>query len=160
MTIPFPDFKEGVTILNALLTPVLACLTVSIARQQWRTNHLKVKHDLYERRLAVYTVLVQLLATIFREARTSDGDLAVFMQKTRESYFLFGPDIADYLDTVYNKSVDLRQQNTILTSGPGGVPIDDEKTTRIASENAELLKWFNAQFTVARKRFSPYMSLS
>jgi hypothetical protein len=150
---------DYVKILSAALTPILGILTAYIAWQQWRTNDLKVRHDLYERRLGIYTALTEFLSTIFREARASDAEAAVFLQKTREGCFLFGPDMEDYLDAVYKRWVELRRQNRLLDSGPSGLPVGD-KRTQVAHENAELLKWFNAQFEESRKKFAAYMRLS
>lgn len=151
--------KEYIEFFSALLTPMLGVLAAYIAWQQWRTNHLKLKHDLYERRLSVYTALMELLGHIMREARASDAQVFTFMQKIGESYFLFGQDIADYLDIIYKRSIDLRSQNRMLDSGPSGLPVG-EKRTKLADENGELLKWFSAQFEVAPKKFSRYMRLS
>jgi hypothetical protein len=79
------------------------------------------------------------------------------LQKTRESWFLFGEEIGEYLDAIYKKWVDLRYQNTMLHDA-GSLPVGSERT-RIAQEHSESLKWFNAQIEIARQKFSRHMTL-
>jgi hypothetical protein len=150
---------DYVKLLSAALTPILGLLTAYIAWQQWRTNHLKVRHDLYERRLAIYVAVMEFFANIMRSAGASDLEMVTFLQKTRESYFLFGRDIADYLELLYKKSVDLQYQNSMLHEPGASLPIGEERS-RLAHEKAELSKWFSAQSVVARDRFSKYMRLA
>jgi len=99
------------------------------------------------------------LACIMRNSKASDLEMITFLQKTRESYFLFGRDIGDYLDTLYKKSVDLQCQNTMLHDAASNVPVGEERS-RLAHEKGELTKWFSKQFLVARENFSKYMRLS
>lgn len=150
---------DYVKLLSAALTPVLGVLTAYIAWQQWRTNHLKVRHDLYERRLAIYLALMDFLACIGRNAKVTDAEMVSFLQKTKESYFLFGPSLAKYLDQIYKRSVDLHYQNTMLHDPMSSLPVG-EKRTQIAHEQGEALKWFGLQFEVAREKFADYMSLA
>lgn len=150
--------KQYAEFSAALLTPILACLTVWIAMQQWRTNQLKVKHELYERRLAVYLALMEFLAAVGQNARCTDDQLRTFLQKTRESWFLFGEDIGEYLDDIYRRAVDLKQRHTVLHE-PGSLPIGPERE-ETAREQSASMKWFSAQFEIARTKFARYMKLS
>jgi hypothetical protein len=151
--------NDYVKLLSAGLTPILGILTAYIAWQQWRTNHLKVRHDLYERRLSIYLAVMEFLACVMRRSTVSDEELVAFLQKTRESYFLFGPDIGDYLDVLYKKAVDLQYHSTMLHDPTSNLPVGDERS-RLAHEKAEISKWFTRQFEVTRTKFTKYMRLA
>lgn len=147
-----------IEILTAALVPLLGILTAYIAWQQWRTNDRKVRHDLYERRLSTYIAVMEFLACIMRSAQATDLEMQTFLQKTRESYFLFGRDICEYLDTLYKRSLKLQYCHTMLHGHISNLPVGDERT-RLAGEQSELLMWFTNQFEIARDRFDRQMSL-
>lgn len=142
--------------MAALLTPFLAILATYIAYQQFRTNRLKVRSDLYDRRFRHYEGLAELLAHIGAHADVGDEELRAFSQKTRESYFLFGEEVPKYLKTVYERAVELRTQSQLLHRT--NLPVGPERT-KLAEDRAKLLKWFSSQFEVSRKTFSRYLSL-
>ena len=61
----FPDvqtLKNVLIVFSGLIAPVTLVITTYIAIQQRRTNNLKVRHDLYDRRFAVYAALSSFLA--------------------------------------------------------------------------------------------------
>jgi hypothetical protein len=145
-----------IKLLSAGLTPILGILAAYIAWQQWRTNHLKVRHDLYERRLSIYFAVMEFLAAIMRRSTISDEELMVFLQKTRESYFLFGQEIGDYLDELYRQAVDLQARSIMVHEG---LPDGDERT-RVIHEKTEISKWFTRQFEITRTKFTKYMRLT
>jgi hypothetical protein len=150
---------DYVQILSAALTPILGILAAYIAWQQWRTNHLKVRHDLYERRLVIYLAVMEFLACIIRNGKASDSEMVTFLQTTRESYFLFGRDIADYLEGIYKESVELQYQSEMLHSPGSNLPVGEDRS-KLAREKGDLSKWFGRQFVTSRDKFSKYMCLS
>lgn len=149
--------KDYIATLSALLTPIVAVVGSVIAVQQWRIADRKLRHELYERRLAVYMALTSLMGTIAREADVSLEELSMFLQKTRESHFLFSENIQMYLDDIYKAAVDVRSHASQLHEN--GLPIG-EKRTDLAKKNTELLHWFSSQWPVARKKFAKEMGLA
>ena len=58
------NWQTVVAFLQALLTPAIAVLTVVIAVAQYRLAKAKFRHELYERRSAVYKATMQLIAQV------------------------------------------------------------------------------------------------
>lgn len=151
--------KEYVEFFSAMLTPMLGLLMAYIAWQQWRTNNLKVKHDLYERRLAIYNAVNEFLAAVLANADSTEEERRTFLQKTRESCFLFSADVSEYLTNLYKKAVELHYLNKKLDTIHGGLPVGDERT-KVANQSCELSIWFGNQFDVVRDKVTPFMHLS
>src|SRR5436190_14177129 len=108
------EIKEIIQILSASLAPVTAIVALGIAYKQHRLESVKFRHQLYERRLAIFTSTMNLLSVIMRDANVSMADLFKFLQETNQSYFLLGKEITDYLTEIYKKGVDLHFQNEKL----------------------------------------------
>jgi hypothetical protein len=105
--------------------------------------------------MQVFNAVTDLLGHIGGAATVDLDQLRVFLQKTRESYFLFGDEIPEYLNLLYKAGVDLRHQTKKLSSD---LPVGPERT-RLADENGVLLKWFLDQFEVAQRKFGKYLRL-
>jgi hypothetical protein len=150
------EIKETVQILSAALAPTTAIVAVSLAFSQYRLERAKFRHQLYERRLAIYTSTAKLLATIMSTAKAELKDLFEFTRETNQSYFLFGADISDYLDEIYRQGVTLRSQNQKMDNS---IFPTEEARARVIDQNDALLKWFADQLSVSRKKFAPYIRL-
>jgi len=138
--------KDWVDILTALLTPTIAVLGIGIAYLQWRLNDLKYNHELYDRRLAVYKTLRQLL----KNSATADYDtVMIIFDSITESYFLFDEDISIYLEEIWD--------NTTKIAGLNESSKDD--TYLYADEKSELRQWFYAQYEVSKQKFMPYLKI-
>jgi hypothetical protein len=148
--------KIYVDLFSALLTPLIAIVMTYIAIQQYRANQLKLRHDLYDRRLLLYNAVAEFLAHVMREGTADRAQLVTLLQKTRESYFLFGKEISDYVTDLYKKGVDLEHYEKQLDHSH--LPVGGERT-RIAGQQAELLKWFGHQFDVIQPMFAKKLSL-
>jgi hypothetical protein len=148
--------KAYVDLFAALLTPVIAMVTTYIAIQQYRANQLKLRQDLYDRRLSLYNAVAEFLAHVMQEGTADQTQLIALLQKTRESYFLFGKEVSDYVTDLYKKGVDLQSYERQLNHT--NLPIGGERT-RLAEQKGELLKWFGDQFDVIQPMFAKKLSL-
>jgi hypothetical protein len=58
------NLMTSVDLLKALLTPAIAVLTALIAVAQYRLAKAKFRHELYERRSAVYKAAMKFIAQV------------------------------------------------------------------------------------------------
>lgn len=142
--------------VSTAVTPIVAIALVRLAYKQHKANDLKIRADLYDRRMAIFNAVTDLIAAAAGGAALEFDQLRIFLQKTRESYFLFGQEIPDYLDQLYRAGVDFRQQNKKLASN---LPVGQERSA-LAEANGELAKWFSDQFDISQKKFAPYLRLT
>lgn len=91
-----------------------------------------------------------------REGTADTPQLVTLLQKTRESYFLFGKEISDYITDLYKKGVDLDYHDQQLHHS--NLPVGAERT-RLAHEKAELSKWLGHQFDPVQRMFAKTLSL-
>jgi hypothetical protein len=138
------DWERLVRILSALLTPVIALLAAYIAFQQYKTNKNQLRLALFEKRLKVFNSAGELIGTVLREAKIELADLKKFLWETRESDFLFGADITEYLHKLYGKASDLYALKDLP-------PEEIHRQT-------EVLLWFSGQGEELKKKFGMYMA--
>jgi hypothetical protein len=142
------------------LTILLAIIATWIAYQQWLTSVLKVQHDLYERKLAVFTALIDFLSDVVVKGMETDARSLeirrIFLIRTRESNFLFKKEseIPDYLADVYAKAEEFGKSHVAISN--------DEKLSKL-EQNAKIdaeRKWLHDQLnTGAKDKFVEYIKL-
>lgn len=153
-----------IEISSALLTPVIGIATVIImaitgyiAYQQYLTNRIKLKHDLFERYKEVYTSIMYLFSIILQEGKLPSHHFYTFIKDTYLSYFLFDKDTYDYIELVRTEAQKLMSLTRTMNSAQ---QLSKDDLNRILQENEETLQWFDNQFEVARKKFDKYLRLS
>lgn len=146
-------------LLAGLLTPVIGITTVIIAYQQWRTNQRsqetnakRLKHELYEKRYAIYLAALSFLREIMVQGNVTDKMLLDYYTDTNASGFLLKKEITDYLQEINDRAVDLQTRMTEEEYGTQGY-------TQGAQERSEMKKWFYHQIGVLRGKFHPYLSI-
>ncbi len=94
--------NNWIAISAALLTPTIAIAGTVIAFLQWKTNHLKRKNELFDRRYDFYQKLREWwLATAMPEFEFDIQDLIPLAE---EAGFLFGDDISKHILSLEGKS--------------------------------------------------------
>jgi hypothetical protein len=148
--------EKVLQILSASLAPITAISAIIIAWRQHTLEKSKFRQLLYEKRYAVFNSTIVLLSTVIREADLKLESLIKFIQETNQAYFLFGDGIANYLDEIYKKGVDLQAQNKVIN---GTVNMGDTERNKLIEKNKDLLLWFGDQMTVCRQKFGEHLML-
>ncbi len=153
------DFDNITRVLGALLTPIIAIIATYIAWQQWKTSYQKLNLDRYDRRLRIYEEVTKILVVIVREADASYEELARFRVSVAEADFLFGPDIAEYVDEIYERGVRLHGWNEQYRDGAQIKPAGYDHQ-KVVDEMHKELNWLLKQLETVIVKFNKYMSVS
>ena len=94
--------------LSALLTPTIAVITTYIAVQQYRSGKAKFRHELYDRRMAVYKAANNYLSVVVvgytgRDNAEEEEKEAFkeFVATNAETAFLFDNEVVMYLASIH-----------------------------------------------------------
>ena len=143
-----------IQIFSALLTPVVVIVTTYIAVQQYRTNKLKIKLELFEKRYAVYDGVKKFILHAVRNGTLSDDAFSHLNATTQDAFFLFDDSADEYIQLLREKGARLRHLWYEL--GNESLPIGDERNA-LSAEDADLCKWFGEQLTASKRVFKEYL---
>jgi hypothetical protein len=140
-------------VLQALSTPAIAVLGLTIAWAQWTTSRSKLVLDLFEQRAKIYSDLLEPIYKSLREARTDTDTFLSFASAAHQSQFLFGQDV---LDRVMEIQGDLNQYGYVTTMLQGDRLQGEELTTHLNMKHVlqGKLSGFPDELT---KLMAPYM---
>ena len=145
--------------VSAIGTPVVAMLAAIIAGLitwgQWKTARDRLKLDLFDKRLVIYQVARDFLASVMTSGKVNEKELFKFSMAMREAKWLLNADVAQYLnETLRNKAIYLQVLDQELpTISPGA------ERTRNVHRQSEIKKWINAQYDVLDKKFASFLQL-
>ena len=142
-----------IEVLSGLLTPLIAVLAAYIAWQQWRTNRLRLKHELFDRRYALYEKIAGFIAEILVKGKVTANAETRFLQETKSVIFLFDKEIQEFTEEIYRKAVDLHALEATLDN----LNVD-ERALNDAKQHA-IKDWFSSQLDGCTLRFSRSLSL-
>ena len=141
--------KNWVDVLSALLTPTIAIAGIAIGCLQWRINQKRLQNELFNRRIDIYEKITSYIANILTRGSVENGADTQFLRNTKQAVFVFGKDIEEFVNEIYEKSLDLNLVNAQVQ------PIQDE----YLNKQREIKKWFENELNNAQKRFIKYLKL-
>ena len=150
-------WQTVIAILQALLTPAIAFLAVVVAVAQYHLAKAKFRHELYERRSAVYKATMKFIAQVTSGGNAKLDELQTFLRDTSEAAFLFtkhAKQIQPFLKELYMKGVDLHTTTNKLLESRG-----DPQHEKHADMSHDLLLWFGQQFDECTRLFAKDLSL-
>ena len=142
--------RDWVDYLQALLTPAIAFLGILIAWLQWRINHNRLKIERFEDKFARFEATRKFLQSVIQQGDLVEEKRLAFLSATVGSRFVFDGKIADFLDDLHSKAIDLHTGNEESRHGLEGT------RAAKAKEHADLMHWFIAELRGLEKRFAKY----
>jgi len=150
-------WSSVIAVFQGLLAPVIAVIATYIAWQQWKANAQKLKLDLYQQRFRVFEAVRDILGMMYTTV-SDDKKLFELLSKTRGAEFLFGSEIKDYVENVYQHALQLsdthKRLDAILQTAPPEVrkPLADAEQAEVA--------WAFAETREIADKFNKYLNLS
>lgn len=139
------------------ITLVIGVVAAYIAYQQYNVNRNKFRFELFETRLNSYQNLLAFFSEIVKSGAMNASYLYLLRDVMKDSEFLFGSDVSDYLREIESKSLIMLKLNPKIY-GKGGLPIGDARNLACEESN-EILNWFGAQLQYAHNKYKPYLHL-
>jgi len=147
--------KDWIDIMQSLLVPVIAVLGVMIAGQQWNTNRLRLRHELFDRRFKLYEKILSLFGEVTRKSSTKSIDALEFCKAAQLSRFLFDKDIHQFMNKAVMKLSDMEAIEAELD----GLPREDQQYPNLVRKKRETRDWFHDELLVLDDRFDKHLCL-
>jgi hypothetical protein len=131
----------------------IAYQNYGINKANTRIQKDKLRLDLFDRRYKVFQALKELLSSFITTANFTHQELYKFANESSDAEFLFGIDIKNYVDEIFEKGIHLIYLKKCLEDNIG----EREKTI---NEIYELEIWLSAQSKNAKNLFKKYLHFS
>jgi len=157
----FHDFAGPVATIIAAAAAVFVTWRLGrgqlrVAEQQAKFAEVRLQHDLFERRIAVFDAARDLLLEVFRTANVSDEGFRNFVRGTEKAVFLFDKSVSNYIETMRNTAASVKFTSSRLADPDLHV---GQERAQYAQTKADQTKWFFDQFDILIEKFKPALAL-
>ena len=140
--------------LSGLLTPVVAALGIWIARSQWRTARMKLKLDLFDKRIVVYEAVRTALGQIMVHGRTSAEIESAYLIGISGATWLFDKEMHEYLSEELWKLIS--RLHTVQFEQIGA-PADERREALV--KQGKVMEEMSTHWQNIDSKFYPFLSL-
>lgn len=141
--------------MTTWLIIAISVLGLWIGYQQYVLAKQRSKLDLYDKRYPIFLATMEYLGFIARDRKITGEELNKFLRNSRDKEFLFGNDVQQFHNELYNKGVEFKKYISIVNSRT----LPDEEHRKLVEKEAELFEWFLKQFDVSRTVFKKYLAI-
>ena len=139
----------------AIVSIVVGGFATYIGFNQYKINLEKLRLDLFERRLEAYEKLQEYFNCLLQGSHVDSKVLSILAEARYKSLFLFGDEITEHINEVFNKAIELRRLNLTLY-GLERLLVGEEREIACAEESI-LLEWNIDQQNNSSKRYAKYL---
>jgi hypothetical protein len=140
--------------LQALAVPIIAAVGTWVAVQQMVIARVKLQHDLYDRRYAVFDAVRTLLNEAISSRVVSSETFRTFALKTADAEFLFDSGLVDYLREMRDHASKAQAIYIAMQQLEPG----DQKAAA-SSAASEHTMWLINQIDGLAAKFRPFLTL-
>ena len=152
--------QNWLDVLAGLLVPVVAIGGLCLGFMQYQINKQRLRHETYERRLAIYKSVQRYLSMIMRDGVTSYAKALEFSSDASESAFLFEPSVQQKIDLIYQQPIKMvaYHEKMYPADGSQGLPVGDERS-EVSEKYSKLLGWHTDELSSSRQFFARKLGL-
>ena len=148
------EIKQWGLALSGLLTPALAIFGGYIGWRQHQTARTKLRLELFEKRYAVYTIIAHCLAEALQQGDADPKLQLEFLRGTKETLFLFDPEISSFTDLAYKRLVKLHHHEEQIKRSDGS---NQEEHLRLRQFYFDYLQ---DELMNLQKKFEPWLGFA
>lgn len=147
--------EMSISTATAIITAAVAVLVALITGGQWVTNRARLRHELFDRRYALYEQIAGFIAEILTSGKIPQGEPDGFLRRTKTAYFAFAcdNDIKVIITEIYEKVADLQALEATLETLGG-----KERKKNMEDQRA-VKDWLKKTQNSLEKRFEKYLKL-
>ncbi|MBU1317776.1 MAG: hypothetical protein KKG33_05140 [candidate division Zixibacteria bacterium] len=147
-------FSKYISIMTALVTPIIGAIVAYIAYQQYRIRRYEVRMSMYDKRYAVFETVMEYLASVVEHGKADADKARLLLRSAAEAQFLFDEEIEKFIKDVYHHAL---EDNTLQWR------FDKAQTPElrdpIIEKQNQVLDWFECELHHAKLLFDPYLKL-
>ena len=144
-------------VVFAFSTSIIAAIGVYVAFQQWKLGAYKLKHDLFDRRWAVYAATNDAIVTTLNgEPEDRHERFQKFLIKAKDAAFLFPGEVTEYLSEIEQTLSELRSLEREIKIVGIGTTRRHEIETLLIQKN----EWLSRQVPLLVPKFKAYLDLT
>jgi hypothetical protein len=140
---------------TAVASVSVAIAVALITRRQWLTNRATLKHQLFDRRYAIYERITAFLAEVMQSGQVAPGSDQEFLRDTKQAYFVFSCDaeVRELVSQIYRHAVDLHALEAERPSTTG------EELQANVRQQRVIKDWYSETLDSMEARFEKYLRL-
>lgn len=141
---------------TAIASVSIAIAVALITRRQWITARDSLKHELFDRRYAIYERIAAFLAEVLQSGTVSPGRDVAFLQETKTAYFVFACDkaVKKLVSDIYGAAVNLHALEAELPT------LSDAARTKNIERQRQIKDEFSEILGSLETRFEKYLRLA
>jgi len=125
----------------------------TVAQQQAQLAAVRLQHDLFDRRFALFEAARTFLVKEIQMNPSTDG-IFIFAQQTATAVFLVDAPLKEYLEKLRKSAFELQRLSNLVALQQG--PNHSENV----EQKYQLVEWFGVQLDVLVEQFQPFLNLN
>lgn len=140
--------------IEALGPMAIALMLAVIAYQQWKVNKSRLRHEMFDRRYAMYEATKKLTAAVIQKGTPEKEDIDSYFSATAGARFIFSDQVGQHLEEMFDRAIGLQRIERRLKYEK-----DMEKRTKLLDEEEEIFEWFLEHMKKMPDILRPYLAI-